>query len=48
MNKNNHQKPTFYPIVNFSSDTQQSSMRVNPALALLREGLKKGTVISFL
>jgi hypothetical protein len=44
INRNNHQKPTFHPIVDFSSDTQQSSRRVNPDLALLEQGLKNHQV----
>ncbi|CAC9570601.1 hypothetical protein [uncultured Gammaproteobacteria bacterium] len=38
---NNHHKPTFHPFGDFSSDTQQFSRRVNPALALLGQGLNK-------
>ncbi|CAB5503646.1 hypothetical protein AZO1586R_1626 [Bathymodiolus azoricus thioautotrophic gill symbiont] len=44
INRNNHQKPTFHPIVDFSSDTQQSFRRVNPALALLGQALKKSPI----
>ncbi|CAB5497340.1 hypothetical protein AZO1586R_580 [Bathymodiolus azoricus thioautotrophic gill symbiont] len=32
INRNNHHKPTFYPLGDFSSDTQQFSRRVNPVL----------------
>ncbi|WP_164707683.1 hypothetical protein [Bathymodiolus thermophilus thioautotrophic gill symbiont] len=36
---NNHQKSTFYPLSNFSSNTQQSSRKI----ALLGQGLEKST-----
>jgi hypothetical protein len=34
INRNNHQKPTFHPLGNF----------LNPALALLGQGLKKSPI----
>jgi hypothetical protein len=34
INRNNHQKPTFHPLGNF----------LNPALALLGQGLKKSLI----
>ena len=34
INRNNHQKPTFHPLGDF----------LNPALALLRQGLKKSPI----
>ncbi|CAB5502148.1 hypothetical protein BTHERMOSOX_1060 [Bathymodiolus thermophilus thioautotrophic gill symbiont] len=38
---NNHQKSTFHSLGNFSSNTQQLSRKINPALVLAGQGLKK-------
>jgi hypothetical protein len=43
INRNNHHKPTFHPLGDFSSDTQQSSRRVNSALTLVRTRFKEIT-----
>ena len=42
-NRNNHHKPTFHPLGDFSSDTQQPSRRVNSALTLAKTRFKEIT-----
>ncbi|CAB9543131.1 hypothetical protein BROOK1789C_715 [Bathymodiolus brooksi thiotrophic gill symbiont] len=41
---NNHQESTSYLLGSFSSGTRQSFRRVNPALVLLEQSLKKSLI----